>query len=616
MRRSFPWLIALSFLGGLPTSASADVFQDCKQGEPDRRILACTQIITERRTKPAARAELHVHRGQAYMSKDDHDRALADATEAIRLDAKSAKAFNLRGTALQKKKEHDRAIADFSEAIRLDPGFALAYVNRGDAWDEKGELDRAIADLNEGIRLDPKSARAFNLRGYVQQRKREYDQAIADDSRAIDIDANFAPAYRHRARAFATKNDYDKAIADFARRYGSTGPCGSLRQSQRRLGRQGRSRPGHRRCQRRDRLDSKSARAQLAWVPPAEEARVRPGDRGLHEGDRDRPQDGLSVPRTRRGLLRKGEHERAIADLSEALRLDPKSANGYLARASAYQLKGDQQSALADYDEAIRIDRSVCACAYLGRGQNLRSERRVRSRRQRVHGGNQPRPENRTAYNNRGVIFAERQEYEKAIADFGKAIELDPTYAMSYNDRGLAHAGKKNYDRLRYARLSNEAIRAMPSRTPITIAGFIYSNSREEYDLAIADFEKAIEIIPSALGLPLPCRRTHRRKKNYDRAIADFNEAIRLDGKMAVSYLGRGNAYEEKGEYKTALADYDEAIRIDASICPCAYLSRGLLYWRIGDLDKSIVEYTQALKHDPKYSYSLQQQGPGARSQG
>ena len=106
MRRSFSLLIALSFLAGLPTSASADVFQDCRQGEPDRQILACTQIITERRTKPAARAELHIHRGQAYMSKDDPDRALADATEAIRLDAKSAKALNLRGTALH---EEERA---------------------------------------------------------------------------------------------------------------------------------------------------------------------------------------------------------------------------------------------------------------------------------------------------------------------------------------------------------------------------------------------------------------------------------------------------------------------------------------------------------------------------
>ena len=186
MRRLLSLLVALSLLAGLPPSASADDLDDCKQGEPDRRILACSQIVTDGRTTAAARVEVYVHRGWAYLSKDDREHALADAAEAIRLDAHSAKAFNLRGSALRDRKEHDSAIADFSEAIRLDPGFAAAYVNRAGAWDDKGELDRAISDTNEGIRLDPKSARAFNMRGYLAEKKREYDQAIADFTKAIE----------------------------------------------------------------------------------------------------------------------------------------------------------------------------------------------------------------------------------------------------------------------------------------------------------------------------------------------------------------------------------------------------------------------------------------------
>ena len=139
--------------------------------------------------------------------------------------------------------------------------------------------------------------------------------------------------------------------------------------------------------------------------------------------------------------------------------------------------------------------------------------------------------------------------------------------------------------------------------------GIAHSNNREEYDIAIADFEKAIEMNPTYAWAYHSRAVAHIHKKNYERAIADFNEAIRLDSKMAISYLGRGNAYEEKGEYQTALTDYDEAIRIDASICPCAYLSRGILYWRIGELDKSLVEYTQALSHDPKYALAYNNRG-------
>ncbi len=58
-------------------------------------------------------------------------------------------------------KEHDKAIADSTEAIRLDPKYALAYRNRGVSWEAKKEYEKAIADLNEAIRLDTKSARPY-----------------------------------------------------------------------------------------------------------------------------------------------------------------------------------------------------------------------------------------------------------------------------------------------------------------------------------------------------------------------------------------------------------------------------------------------------------------------
>jgi tetratricopeptide (TPR) repeat protein len=49
----------------------------------------------------------------------------------------------------------DRAIADFSEAIRLNPLFASAYHERGVAHRAKGDHTRAVADQEVAIRLDP-----------------------------------------------------------------------------------------------------------------------------------------------------------------------------------------------------------------------------------------------------------------------------------------------------------------------------------------------------------------------------------------------------------------------------------------------------------------------------
>jgi tetratricopeptide (TPR) repeat protein len=91
---------------------------------------------------------------------DDLDRTIAGCSRVLNDRGESqgyrAIAYNNRGFVWHDKGDLDRAIADYSEAIRLDPKQANAYRNRGNALREKGDLDRAIADLNEAIRLDPK----------------------------------------------------------------------------------------------------------------------------------------------------------------------------------------------------------------------------------------------------------------------------------------------------------------------------------------------------------------------------------------------------------------------------------------------------------------------------
>ena len=48
---------------------------------------------------------------------------------------------------------YDKAIADFSEAIRLDPRNPNHYTNRGRAWASKGDQGKANADFKEAKRL-------------------------------------------------------------------------------------------------------------------------------------------------------------------------------------------------------------------------------------------------------------------------------------------------------------------------------------------------------------------------------------------------------------------------------------------------------------------------------
>jgi carboxyl-terminal processing protease len=181
----------------------------------DLRIGGCTAVIQSGKWSGKGLAWAFNNRGAAYHQKNDFDRAIADYSEAIRLDPKYALAFGNRGSTYDDKKEFDRAIADYNEAIRLNPKYAVAFNNRGVAHRNKKEFDRAIADYSEAIRLDPKYALAFNNRGLVHYGKKEFDRAIADYSEAIRLNPKYAEAINNRTLAEREKNDPNRTITDY-----------------------------------------------------------------------------------------------------------------------------------------------------------------------------------------------------------------------------------------------------------------------------------------------------------------------------------------------------------------------------------------------------------------
>ncbi len=89
------------------------------------------------------------------MTRGDADAAIIDLTEAIRLNPKSASAYNNRGLAHRKKGDLDSAFADYTSALMINPVYALGYANRGYVEEARGRKAEAIADLRAAIMLDP-----------------------------------------------------------------------------------------------------------------------------------------------------------------------------------------------------------------------------------------------------------------------------------------------------------------------------------------------------------------------------------------------------------------------------------------------------------------------------
>ena len=92
--------------------------------------------------------------------KDEGDAAIAACTQAIRSGrlggAELAAIYDNRAIELRQQGEFDRAIADYSEALTLDAALTGAYTGRGLAYEGKSEVDKARTDYRKALSVAPK----------------------------------------------------------------------------------------------------------------------------------------------------------------------------------------------------------------------------------------------------------------------------------------------------------------------------------------------------------------------------------------------------------------------------------------------------------------------------
>jgi len=171
--------------------------------------------------------------------KDNQDKALTFADQAIKLDAKYAPAWALRSSVLTSlvmeafldEREGLREAREAADkAIALDPDLAAGYVQRGwvqvfGDWDWQGaevslkraaqlepgsfavlkyqsylsqilgHLDEAIAMQRKAIALDPLRARSYSFLGYQLYCAGRYEDADAAIQKALQVNPQLSPAY-------------------------------------------------------------------------------------------------------------------------------------------------------------------------------------------------------------------------------------------------------------------------------------------------------------------------------------------------------------------------------------------------------------------------------------
>jgi tetratricopeptide (TPR) repeat protein len=160
-------------------------------------------------------AQYYARRGWAWYALGENTRAVADYTQAIRVNPNESDWFMNRGIIYRTLRDYDASVRDFTRALQLAPNAAYLYNNRAWSYGLKKDFDRAFADFDTALRLEPENSYTYNRRGIVYVTAKDYDRALQDYEEVIRLNPDYMWAYNNRAIAWHRKGDYAKAIADF-----------------------------------------------------------------------------------------------------------------------------------------------------------------------------------------------------------------------------------------------------------------------------------------------------------------------------------------------------------------------------------------------------------------
>jgi len=252
-------------------------------------------------------------------------------------------------------------------------------------------------------------------------------------------------------------------------------------------------------------------------------------------------------------------------------------------------------------------------------------------------------PRNALCYNNRAVYYMnELHDYEAAIKDFSKAIEINPAYIVAIANRGVTYGSLGEKEK---GVADLESALAMNPNHPnpdfiVRIADLRYvlndfTGSIAEYNRLLAmdkmypriyskragseamlsqaedalrDADKALEVDPKDEEAYNSRGLANRLLGKLDEAVNDFSLAIHIKDDYSRPYNNRGTVYLAQGQPERAIEDFSKAIELDSHFAD-PYSNRGSAKHQLGRDEEALTDLDTALRLNPNSADAYQNRG-------
>lgn len=199
----------------------------------------------------------------------------------------------------------------------------------------------------------------------------------------------------------------------------------------------------------------------------------------------------------------------------------------------------------------------------------------------------------------RGWTLRLTKKYQEAIADFDRAIQLNPKLAWviasradTYRLMGIYSEAIINF---------NDAIQLDANLSWAIADRGVTCLAMRRYGEALRNFDLAIQLDPEyawAIANRAEVYRMRRAPQDLQRALEEFSRAVRLDPDYAWAIAKRGRVHAQLRHDQEAIEDLTTALDLDPDLA-WGYTLRAKVFRRMGRHDDAIADFTRAVQHDP-----------------
>jgi tetratricopeptide (TPR) repeat protein len=212
------------------------------------------------------------------------------------------------------------------------------------------------------------------------------------------------------------------------------------------------------------------------------------------------------------------------------------------------------------------------------------------------------RNEKAAAYLQSGIEFKNKSMPTEAMLAFKKAVAIDKSYDSAYVEMGIINVRTTNLDSAILNVKKALAISPMMVYGWTTL-GYIYRDSRPNYDSAIICYSNALKTDSLNKADWYSLAWCYNAKKEYDKAIPFAAKALEIDNTYRPAYAELGHAYSKNMKYAEGIEQFKKNLAVSVVDLPLFYL--GMCYAQLKDKENALKEYEELKKINERLAASL-----------